>query len=191
MVVGIAGKYCAGKSTVSTLLAEHGYEVIDVDALGHEALERKQAEIIARFGPSILGQDGGIDRRRLGRIVFADAESKAALETIVHPEMKEMTRERLRNIEPHPAAINAAILFEMGLDELCDVVLWVTAPFLKRLLRAAKRDKLPLLQLLSRFRAQRRMGPQSSRENVDIEIVRNSSDNTARLTASLRELELI
>lgn len=191
MVVGVAGKYCAGKSTVSEILEDHGYYAIDVDSLGHEALRRKQAEIVARFGREIVAGDESIDRKRLGRIVFADAESRRALEAIVHPEMRQMVREQIDAARPDPVVINAAILFEMGLAELCDVVLWVTAPFLTRLRRARRRDKLPLLQLLSRFHAQREMAPQSSGQNVDIQIVRNSSGDTARLTASLHELELI
>lgn len=191
MVVGVAGKYCAGKSTVSSLLEENGYRTIDVDSLGHEALKRRQESVVCEFGASILASDGSVDRQRLGKVVFADPAARAALERIVHPEMKQMARERVAAADGGNVVINAAILFEMGLDELCDLVLWITAPLLVRMRRARRRDHLPLLQLLSRMRAQRRMRPQSSAENVDIEIVANRSDDTARLAASLRELELI
>lgn len=191
MVVGVAGKYCAGKSTVSALLEVHGYHPVDVDALGHEALKREKSAVVAHFGEEIVSPDGSVDRGRLGRIVFADRAARSKLEAIVHPVMRQMTRERVAAAGRQKVVINAAILFEMRLDELCDKVLWVTAPLLVRMRRARRRDGMSLRRLLARLRAQRRMRPQSSAENVDIEIVSNWSNDTALLAASLRELELI
>ncbi len=87
IVVGITGKYCAGKNTAADILKEAGYEGIDVDALGHDALRREDERIIERFGSQVAGGGGEIDRRRLGRIVFSDSAALKDLESIVHPGM--------------------------------------------------------------------------------------------------------
>lgn len=176
MVVGISGKYCAGKSTVADLLSrEWGFHQIDVDKLGHEALVRRRDEVVARFGEKLL-VDGEIDRRRLGSIVFGDAKALADLEAIVHPEMIRMAEEEIARRPDRNIALNAAILFKMGLDGLCDSVLWVDAPLHQRVKRARERDGLPILQILKRLYAQRGMKPQSSSRDVDIHTVRNSGN---------------
>ena len=182
MVVGVAGKYCAGKSTVTELLVQAGYEVIDVDRLGHEALSRRVADIRATFGETYVSPDGSVDRKRLGSLVFSDAAELRRLEAIVHPEMKKMVRERLAgpgaagsNTGPGPrgTVINAALLFEMGLDELCDTILWVTAPVFTRMWRARRRDGLSATEILKRFWTQRTLRPQPSAPDVDIHTVEN------------------
>jgi dephospho-CoA kinase len=176
MIVGISGKYCAGKSTVSELLEdEWGYHQIDVDRLGHRALERRRDDVLAEFGNELL-TDGTIDRRRLGSIVFSSSEALSRLEAIVHPEMIAMVREEIAAVDPKRIAVNAAILFKMGLDSLCDLVLWVEAPILQRFRRARRRDSLPILQIVKRLYTQRGMKPQSSRRDVDIHTVRNSGN---------------
>lgn len=176
MVVGVSGKYCAGKSTVADLLeAEWGFLQIDVDALGHQALERRRDEVLSRFGSGIV-VDGRIDRRRLGGIVFGNPQALADLESIVHPEMIAMVEETIRREAERDVVVNAAILFKMGLDRLCDTVIWVEAPVLRRIFRARRRDRLPFLQILKRLNAQRGMKPQSSRGDVDIHTVRNSGN---------------
>lgn len=177
MVVGVAGKYCSGKSTVAEILEESGFIHIDVDKLGHGALARRKDTIVERFGNEILTPEtGDIDRRRLGRLVFSDVDRLRALEEIVHPEMRRMTNETIEANPRRDIVINAAILFPMGLDELCDGVFWVTAPLLQRLCRARARDRHSLGQLMRRFRAQRALSPQQSRHEVDIVTVRNASN---------------
>jgi dephospho-CoA kinase len=176
MVVGISGKYCAGKSTVADLLeTEWGFRQIDVDKLGHEALTRRTADVVDRFGSRVLVDDK-IDRRRLGSIVFGNPSALRDLESIVHPEMVEMVETAIKEDRDRDIAINAAILFKMGLDRLCDMVFWVEAPLLTRFRRARERDHLPVLQILKRFYVQRAMKPQPSSSDVDIHTVRNSGD---------------
>lgn len=174
MVVGISGKYCAGKSEVSELLLTHGFERVDVDRLGHEALEAERERIVAAFGPEVVS-DGRIDRKRLGSRVFADPDSRRRLEEIVHPRMRERVAElagSARN-EGGRLVIDAALLFYMELHRQCDLVVWVDAPFLLRLWRAIRRDELSLAEVLSRFKAQRHISPQPYLQDVDIRRVNN------------------
>ncbi|NBC29602.1 MAG: dephospho-CoA kinase [Spirochaetes bacterium] len=189
MIVGVAGKYCAGKNAVSRVLEEHGYRVIEVDKLGHRALVERQDAVVERFGGEIL-VDGKIDRRALGAKVFNDDDARADLEAIVHPVMVEWVRDFVRNLGSDPGVINAAILFQMELDAECDRVLWVTAPLLTRLRRARDRDGLGFLSLAKRFWAQRRLRPQQSSRRVEIYRVENRGSCEA-LEKQLRSLGLI
>ena len=194
IVVGVTGKYCTGKSTVSDLLAEHGYVQIDVDRLGHEALARERDRVIAAFGESIRGNDGSVDRKQLGRLVFANEEKLRELESILHPAMVAMAADRVAEIRdltgeqaPAGVVINAAILLRMGLDRLCDLVLFVTAPFLTIWRRARERDDATLAQVVHRLRSQRDVDPQHSSAGAETHSVENHGDRE-RLRRELARL---
>jgi dephospho-CoA kinase len=88
LLLGLTGGIGSGKSTVSALLAEKGAVIIDADAITRELQRAGQPvfdEIVARFGPSVVGDDGELDRAGLGRVVFADEHARKDLEQIVHP----------------------------------------------------------------------------------------------------------
>lgn len=87
-VIGLTGGIASGKSTVARMLAERGAAVVDADLLARQVVEPGQpalAELVARFGPSILSPDGQLDRKRLGAIVFGDPAARADLDRITHP----------------------------------------------------------------------------------------------------------
>lgn len=171
------------------MLEEHGYRVIEVDKLGHQALVERQEAVVERFGAEILAA-GQIDRRALGARVFSDPAARADLEAIVHPVMVEWVRDFVRNLGGEPGVINAAILFQMGLDAECDRVLWVTAPLLTRFRRARSRDGLGPFAVAKRFWAQKRLHPQQSSRGVEIHRVENRGSYEA-LENQLRSLDLI
>ena len=154
MVVGVAGKLGSGKSAVAGMLADVGYRVIDVDRLGHRALIAERDRIADAFGRDVLTPDGQIDRRRLAMLAFASAESKRRLEAIVHPVMVRSVR-TLVEVEPARIVIDAALLCPMGLEALCDLVLWVRAPLLLRLYRALVVDGKRIATVLGAVWAQR------------------------------------
>ena len=191
-VVGVTGKYCAGKSTAAELLVEAGYEEINVDALGHQALIRERARIIGRFGSEVADGETGIDRRRLGDIVFADADARRDLEAIVHPAMVSMVEEKLaaarsREHPPPGVAVNAALLIRMDLARLCDLVLYIRASLPVRIRRARERDGASLRQILRRIAAQRDVTSQFSGVDADIHSVRNDGSRE-QLRSVLRQL---
>ncbi|HUX21994.1 MAG TPA: dephospho-CoA kinase [Spirochaetia bacterium] len=176
MVVGVTGKYCAGKNLVTEILSTRGFESIDVDRLGHRALEERKAEVVDAFGSVVLSSSGEIDRRRLGALVFADQRELSRLESITHPVMVAEVAEIIKQGENHDFVVNAAILFRMGLHLLCDMVLWVEAPLPTRVARALRRDRLPLFEVVKRIWTQRKLSPQPFRNYVDIYNVRNSGN---------------
>jgi dephospho-CoA kinase len=189
MVLGLTGRYCAGKDAAARILERKGFRVIDVDRVGHEVLEERAAEVAAAFGPGVRRADGSIDRRALGRIVFADPSALARHEAIVHPAMVERVRvlAAAERAAGRDAAINAALLRHMGLDRFCDAVLEVRACFPRRFFRGLRRDRLGPVQVLRRMRSQwtgfRRLNRKTP--GVDTYTVRNDRATTRRLEHSV------
>ena len=178
MVIGLSGKYCSGKNSAAALLEDKGIPSIDVDRLGHAALEANAEKIIAEFGGSVAGPDGSVDRKALGNIVFSDPESLKRLEAVSHPWMAEETSRlvnRYLSSGSRHVVINAAVLYRMGLHSLCDCVIWIDAPLFLRILRGLNRDPLNLPSVLKRILAQRQLKPQPLAESVDIYRVGNRS----------------
>ena len=180
MTLGITGTYCAGKSTAADILRERGYQRIDVDRLGHLALDAQRKRVIERFGPTIAGSDGTIDRRALGRIVFADRRALSDLESISHPYMVRLVEEQVAG--DGRWIIDAAILFRLRLHRFCRTVLIVDAWRVLRFLRAYRRDSSGLRSTWARLRAQQDVLKPPA-DPVDIYIV---SNNTTRSALSRR-----
>jgi dephospho-CoA kinase len=172
MTIGLAGGYCTGKDTVARILAGRGFSVIDVDKVGHRILEECAPRVISAFGPGIRGEDGRIDRKALGRIVFADPEKLSLLESMVHPPMIERVKSLIQSAHGD-VVVNAAILYKMGLDSLCQAVFRVTAPIALRVARAMRRDGIGFKDAILRVSAQRGIRPKSGASQVDTYYIRN------------------
>jgi dephospho-CoA kinase len=173
-IIGLTGKYCAGKNYAARMLEARGFPVLDVDKLGYTVIENEREAILARFGPAVLGAGGAIDRRRLGALVFGKPDELAALEGIIHPGVNRMTEGWIRAQGGQSCVINAALLHRSSAFEALDAIILVKAPFLIRIFRARKRDRLPWTQLLRRFKSQRNFDPQYFQKKTDIYSVFNS-----------------
>ena len=131
LVIGLTGGIGTGKSEVSRILRELGATIIDADRVGHEAYKpRSQTwrEVVDTFGEGILQPSGEVDRKSLGAIVFSDTGAREKLNSIMHPQMAEMIRERLgqlRHQATEVVVVEAALLVEAGWDPLVDEI-WVT-----------------------------------------------------------------
>jgi dephospho-CoA kinase len=154
MLLGLTGLYCSGKNFVGSLLSEKGFRILDVDKLGHTALLNKKDMIAERFGKTVLTADGEIDRRTLGGCVFGKPEELDALEKIVHPEANRLTSEWIKENSDFPLVINAALLHKSSAFASLDAVIFVCAPYIVRMIRARKRDRLSLLEIKRRFKSQ-------------------------------------
>ena len=187
MVIGVAGKTCAGKNVIAKKIEKLGYKHVDVDQLGHIALDTEKEKLIKTFGLKIQNADGSINRKALGAIVFSNPEEKKKLENIVHPKMIQMVEDIIA--EQQNVVINAAILFEMKLDRLCDIVFWVDAPAVVRFFRGLRRDKVGAWRLFKRIWAQRKMNPNLFSSNADIFTISNigSSEKTAEKVVKILE----
>jgi dephospho-CoA kinase len=144
LVVGLTGGIGAGKSTVAAMLAARGAHVIDVDALGRAVIApggRATDAVVAEFGPSVRGADGGVDRAALAGIVFADPDALARHLAIVHPAIDEEIRAALAALPRDAVAVlDMAVLAEsrLGHGQYATVVV-VEAPAEVRVARAVAR----------------------------------------------------
>jgi dephospho-CoA kinase len=132
-VLGLTGNIASGKTTVGLMLLELGaFSYEDADQVVHE-LYLPGRPLVARlaeaFGPSVVGPDGGVDRQRLGQLVFGDPAALQRLEAIVHPAVQEALVARLRRIPPEGVGVLDAVkLVESGYAPLCHAVWVVTCP---------------------------------------------------------------
>lgn len=127
-VIGLTGNIATGKSVVRRMLEHLGAYGIDADALGHRAIAQGAPgyrPVLDTFGKWILGDDGQIDRAKLARVVFADAEALSRLESIVHPLVGQAIDVLVRRSSQRVIVIEAIKLIESGLRLRCDSV-WVT-----------------------------------------------------------------
>ena len=154
MIIGITGGTGCGKTTLLNLIREQGGLVLDCDAIYHELLKSDNAmlaAIDARF-PGVI-ENGALNRKKLGSIVFSDEKALLDLNKITHTAVK---AEVLRRLEAAPslAAIDAIGLFEGGLAELCHVTVAITAPVEDRVKRLMARDNISEEYARSRINAQ-------------------------------------
>ncbi|WAM34860.1 dephospho-CoA kinase [Caldicellulosiruptor morganii] len=128
-VLGITGKIGSGKSTVSSILKEYyGFDIIDVDREYHWLLQNSnelRLELLKTFGDGIL-VNNQIDRAQLRKIVLSSDSNMEKLNRITHPaifeRIKFLTTEKYKD---KPVVVDAALLFQIGLDRLCSVIWYI------------------------------------------------------------------
>lgn len=157
-MLGLTGGYCAGKSEVAAILRALGWTCIDVDFLGHKALERGLPEVVGLLGQVARKPDGSPDRRAIGHLVFSDKTLLAHYEALVHPAMFALTDEAIEAAggeQDGKVCLDAAILYRMPQAARCSSILEVRAPLLARIHRGMARDGLAPLRILQRIFSQR------------------------------------
>jgi len=156
----LTGNIGSGKSTVAAMLREAGIPVLDADRISREVTApggRAYDAVVRAFGREILGDDGAIDRKRLGEIVFADPASREQLERITHPAILEAMKEAIAGIERegHPAVVvEATLIHESGRKGLSEAVISVTCDRETAISRLVARDGMTRGQAEARLRAQ-------------------------------------
>ena len=155
MIIVITGGRGCGKTTLLGCIAERGGMILDCDEIYHRLLQDDKnllRSIENRF-PGVV-ENGVLQRKRLGNIVFADEDALSDLNAITHAAVKS---EVLRQLQTAPklAAIDAIGLFEGDLAALCNVTVAVTAPVEDRVQRLMARDGIPEEYARKRIAAQR------------------------------------
>jgi len=181
LLVGLTGNIGSGKSTVDQLLSERGATIIDADVLARRAVETGTPgyrAIVERWGTSILGPDGMLDRGALRRIVFSDPAELEQLNTLVHPEVERMRAElveaaRLRGDKL--VVCDVPLLFERKMTDLFDRIVLVDAPRPVRLERLVRERGLRETEAMDMIVAQ--MPAELKRARADFVI-----DNIGTLT---------
>ena len=141
-VIGLTGGTGAGKSAVSRFLESKGATVIDADALSREITKEGGVAIheIDEAFPGVIN-DGVLDRKALGKIVFSDAEKLLILNRITHKYIIKLTEEEIEKSDGL-IILDAPLLFEAGEDSLCNKVIFVAADDDVRIKRIMERDNL-------------------------------------------------
>ncbi len=119
--VGLTGGIASGKSTVARVFQTLGATVLDADEIAHRMIEKNgpaHRPVVEAFGNAILREEGGIDRSRLGRIIFSDPAARARLESILHPLIRREESTLVATLtaigQGRIAVTNAALLIETG-----------------------------------------------------------------------------
>lgn len=183
-LVGLTGGIASGKSTLAAALRDLGAPVIDADAISRGAVRRGSPaleEIARRFGPTVVGPDGELDRRAMAALVFADPAARARLEAIVHPAVRAgvaAETARLAAAGERLAFYDVPLLYESGLEREVDCVVVVHAPRAVQLSRLQARDGMTRAEAEARLDAQLPIDEKARRADV---VVGNEGD-----AASLR-----
>jgi len=159
---GLTGGIASGKTWVANKLRELGFHVLDADSLGHKLMEPNlpaYSEIVCAFGREILLENGFIDRKKLGTMVFADPAKLAKLNAILHEKIESAINAQFAEWEKEgitePVFVEAALLVEAGMHNRLDGLVVVYCSQEKQVERLCERG-------LSRDEALRRIGLQLS-----------------------------
>jgi dephospho-CoA kinase len=128
MRIGLTGGIASGKTTVSDLFAERGITVIDADVVAHQLVEPGQPalkDIIHQFGVHLLDDQGRLDRQQMRRMIFDDPQSRATLERIIHPRVREALLLQSSASQSAYCILSIPLLVENGLQSMVDRVLVV------------------------------------------------------------------
>ena len=160
LIVGLTGGIVGGKSTVASMFRDLGAKIIDADKLGHSViLPNKPAwkKIVKIFGKDILQNDLTIDRKKLGKIVFANKTFLKKLNEVTHPEITKMIKKEIdsaTNNQEKVLIIDAALIYEAKIDRLMDKIIVVYIDKDEQIKRLIKRNNFSRDEALQRVRSQ-------------------------------------
>ncbi len=178
MLIGITGASGSGKSTVARVFEKHGFTNIDADALSRNVAVPDSAcldEIVLHFGRDILFDDGSLNRRALGEIVFCDEDKLKLLTSITHKyiliEMNSIIAETEGDI-----LIDAPLLFEADIDKICQYTVAVISERDAQIKRICIRDGIS--PEIATARLDRQKKNSFFIENCDFIIENNSTEDS-------------
>lgn len=180
-VIAVAGPMASGKNYVCSKLEELGWHSIDADKVVHKAIENQNDRIIATFkeyavsmGIELKNEDGSVNRKALGAVVFSDPKLLKMQENIVYPEVTKIINSFIKDHSGQKVIINATVLFKTPeLLSQCEKIIFVHANPVKRFYRARRRDNLPFKQIFRRFHAQRTLFSSYKKTGIPVVEVKN------------------
>ena len=191
-IIGIVGGIGSGKSTAASEFARLGCKVIDADEIVHKLLDEPavRKKVLEFFGEGVLGDDGRIDRGRLGEIVFSDAEKLSVLNGIVHPPVlahaEELIERYNRETGVKAIVLDMPLLVEVGWDKRCDKVIFVDCRRDLRQNRAKTKKSLDIVVESIKIRENFQISLDSKAGITD-----NTIDNNSGLDELARQVAVI
>lgn len=190
MIIGLTGGIASGKSTVAEMLLERGARLVDADAVAREIVrpgEPALEAIASCFGQAILLDDGTLNRKALGEIVFRDARKLEQLESITHPAIRKRMWDKIRlydnELPKRLIVADIPLLFETKQEQLYEGVLVVYVPFEVQLSRLMKRNGMDEEEARRRIGLQMDMEEKRQRGNWII-------DNSGTLADTAKQVQL-
>lgn len=185
MKVAITGSIACGKSTVTSYLTKKNYRILDADKIGHELLENEKVieKLKEEFSEEIL-QEGKVDRKKLGSIVFADKEKLKILNSIMHPQIRKEITKQVASNKDKIIFIDMALLFEAKFDDIVDKIIVVHLDAETQLTRLINRNGF------SKEEAQLRISSQMSSEEKK-KLANYVIDNSGTLEETYKQIDKI
>lgn len=183
-LVGLTGGIASGKSTVAEILKRQGAAIINADVLAREVVEpghQAWTEIVNTFGTAVLQPDRALDRQKLRAIIFDDPDARKKLESIIHPQVRALAEQRIRE---HAAAGYAVIVYEVPLLFEGNLQEWLRPVILVACDVDTQRNRLQSRDNLSAAQAQKHIVAQMSLEEK-----RRLADYVVENNGSLEDLE--
>lgn len=183
-LVGLTGGIASGKSTVAEILKRQGAAIINADVLAREVVEpghQAWAEIVNTFGIAVLQPDRTLDRQKLRAIIFDDAAARKKIESIIHPQVRALAEQRIRE---HAAAGYAVIVYEVPLLFEGNLQEWLRPVILVACDVDTQRNRLQSRDNLSAAQAQKHIDAQMS-----LEAKRRLADYVIENNGSLEDLK--
>lgn len=202
MILCVTGPMAAGKNAVCRILEERGFIALDADRQVHGAIEKAAPEIIKTFSNeakaqniTLTDENGRINRRELGRLLFTSKELLSKQESIVYPiiieETKRFIQKQQEQKKEADIILNATVLYKTPeLLRLCKYIIYVDAPKITRIVRALKRDRMPLRQILSRFATQKGLFSEYKKTGVPIIKITNAGSEK-KLKSAIESLSIL
>ena len=174
-IIGLTGGIACGKSNISQTLAELGATIVDGDLLSRELTAPGGAalpDIRSAFGEGVFLPDGTLHRRALGAVIFGDAQARKTLDDIMQPRLWQLIEQRIEEARAAQAplcVLDMPLLYEAGLDRLCNRVWCAWIPRETQLERLMARDGFTLEEAEARLRSQMPADEKAARADVVID----------------------
>lgn len=189
MNIGLTGGIACGKSTVASLLVKRGANLVDADQIARDVVlpgSPVLAQVAERFGREILFEDGSLNRKKLGGMIFNDEAARKQLEGLLHPPIRASMRDQMARFEllqpDKLVVVDVPLLYESNLSSMFEQVMLVYIPSELQLKRLMARDSITQDQAEKRLQSQ--MPIESKRSLADIII-----DNSGTLEETEKQLD--
>ena len=179
-IIGIVGGIGSGKSTVASILESLGCFVADADANAKLVINEKdvQQRLIEWWGRSVVDNEGVTVSSAIAEIIFADRQERVRLESLLHPRIRQLQTNQFNSapLDSTGLVIDAPLLFESGLDSMCDAIIFIQASRGIRLERVKKRNNWDEITFDSREATQLPLDKKSQKADY---VVHNEGDRAS------------
>ncbi|GHF79579.1 dephospho-CoA kinase [Thalassotalea marina] len=190
LIIGLTGGIGSGKTTVSNLLADYGITIVDADVVAREVVAEGSLglkEIVAKFGATILQEDGQLNRAKLRELIFSDEQLKQWLNALLHPLIRESILNQLKSATSPYCILSAPLLFENNLHQYTNRTLLIDVEKEIQITRTSKRDNVEKKQVEAIIASQM---PREDKLALADDVLNNSKLTHLELENAVEKLHL-